>query len=114
MATVAEARYRIERAAAMKMLDARARICVAVLDLHDRLRKRGVIRKPQYYWPFTQEQLGEYVGLTNVHVSRMLRDLQADGVLRIDRQSAIIEDIKILRECASGLPHGAQLPVGEK
>ena len=109
-AILVEARFRIERAAALKILDARARICVALFDLYERLTWNGVIREPRYYLPFTQEQLGEYVGLSNVHVSRTLQRLDEDGIVRIDHRLVSIENVEGLRECASGLPHGGQLP----
>lgn len=109
-AILAEARFRIERAAAMKMLDARSRICVILFDLYERLSRHGVISQPRYHLPFTQEQLGEYLGLSNVHVSRTLRHLNEDGIVDIDQRLVIIEDLDRLRECASGLPRGVPLP----
>lgn len=111
MAILAEARYRTERAAAMKALDARERICVALFDLYERLGRYGAISEPRYYLPFTQEQLGDYLGLSNVHVSRTLQRLEEERVLRIDRRLVVIENIASLHECASGLPRGVQLPL---
>ena len=111
MGIVAEARYRVERVAAMKALDARARICVALFDLYERLSRYGSISETRYYLPFTQEQLGEYLGLSNVHVSRTLQRLQDEGILQIDHRLVIIENLKGLRECASGLPTAVQLPL---
>ena len=111
MAIATEARYRIERAAAMKALDARARICVALFDLYERLSRYGATSEPQYYLPFTQEQLGDYLGLSNVHISRTLQRLEEDGIVQINRRLIMIKDIEILRECASGLPHGVSLPL---
>jgi CRP/FNR family transcriptional regulator len=109
-AILAEARFRVERAAAMKMLDARSRICVILFDLYERLNRHGVISQPRYHLPFTQEQLGEYLGLSNVHVSRTLRHLKTDGVVDIDQRLVMIEDLDRLRECAGGLPRGVPLP----
>src|SRR5689334_19987354 len=111
MGIVAEARYRVERAAAMKALDARARICVALFDLYERLRRYGAIGEPRYYLPFTQEQLGDYLGLSNVHISRTLQRLEEDGVVQIDHRLITIENLESLRECASGLPSAVQLPL---
>jgi CRP/FNR family transcriptional regulator, anaerobic regulatory protein len=111
MGIVAEARYRVERIAAMKALDARARICVALFDLYERLRRYGAINELRYYLPFTQEQLGEYLGLSNVHVSRTLQRLEQDRILQIDHRLVIIEDLQSLYECASGLPLAVQLPL---
>lgn len=109
-AIIAEARFRVERGAAMKILDARSRICVILFDLYERLSRHGVISQPRYHLPFTQEQLGEYLGLSNVHVSRTLRRLDEDGIVRVDQRLVFIEDLDSLRECAGGLPRGVQLP----
>lgn len=110
-AIIAEARYRIERVAAMKALDARTRVCVALFDLYERMSRNGTISEPRYYLPFTQEQLGEYLGLSNVHISRVLKCLGQERVVHVDRRLVIIEDIMRLRECASGLPRGMQMPL---
>jgi hypothetical protein len=40
-----------------------------------------------------------------------LQRLQEEGILQIDRRLVIIENLESLRECASGLPTGVQLPL---
>ena len=35
--------------------------------------------------PLTQEHIGDALGLTNVHVNRMLRELREEGVLVLQR-----------------------------
>jgi CRP/FNR family transcriptional regulator, anaerobic regulatory protein len=109
VAIIAEARWRADRLAAMiGRLDAQARICVMLLDIYDRLRQRGFINHPTYNLPLTQEQIGDYLGLSVVHVNRTLRRLREDKIVLVDRQVVIIMDVDRLRELAKGLPQ----PVG--
>jgi CRP-like cAMP-binding protein len=111
MALMAEARWRGDRlAASIGRLDARTRICVLLLDVYDRLRRRGLIGRPTFNLPLTQEQIADHLGLTLVHVNRTLRRLREDRVVLVDRQVVIILDLERLREAAQGLPQPADMP----
>lgn len=111
LAQIAEARWRADRlAATIGRLDAHARICVLLLDIHDRLRHRGLINRTTFNLPLTQEQLADHLGLTLVHVNRTLRRLREEKIVLVDRQVVIIQDIERLRELAQGLPQPAELP----
>ncbi len=46
-----------------------------------RLKAAGLSEDYGYELPMTQEQLGDALGLTPVHVNRMLKALQADGLI---------------------------------
>src|SRR4051794_14799167 len=60
LAQVAETRWRADRlAASIGRLDAHARICVLLLDIHDRLRHRELINRPTFNLPLSQEQIGD-------------------------------------------------------
>jgi hypothetical protein len=49
LALIAGARWRVDRlAAAIGRLDARARICVLLVDLYDRLRRHDLITRLSY------------------------------------------------------------------
>ncbi|MGE0260184.1 MAG: Crp/Fnr family transcriptional regulator [Alphaproteobacteria bacterium] len=111
LAQIAEARWRADRlAASIGRLDAHARICVLLLDIYDRLRHRGLIGRPTFNLPMTQEQIADHLGLTLVHVNRTLRRLREEKIVLVDRQVVIIQDIERLRELAQGLPQSAELP----
>jgi CRP-like cAMP-binding protein len=113
MSLLAEARWRGDRlAASIGRLDARARICVLLLDIHDRLRRRGLTGRPTFNLPLTQEQVADHLGLTLVHVNRTLRRLREDRIVLVDRQVVIIQDLDRLRELAQGLPQSAEMPEG--
>jgi CRP/FNR family transcriptional regulator, anaerobic regulatory protein len=112
LAQIAEAHWRTDRlAASIGRLDAHARICVLLLDIHDRLRNRGLINRPTFNVPLTQEQIADHLGLTLVHVNRTLRRLREEKIVLVDRQVVIIQDIERIRELAQGLPEPAEMPV---
>jgi CRP-like cAMP-binding protein len=111
LAQIAEGRWRADRlAASIGRLDAHARICVLLLDIHDRLRHRGLINRPTFNLPLTQEQIADHLGLTLVHVNRTLRRLREEKIVLVDRQVVIIQDMERLREFAQGLPQPAEMP----
>jgi CRP/FNR family transcriptional regulator len=111
LAQIAEARWRADRlAASIGRLDARARLCVLLLDIHDRLLHRGLINRPTFNLPLTQEQLADHLGLTLVHVNRTLRRLREEKIVLVDRQVVIIQDLERMRTLAQGLPQPAELP----
>lgn len=71
--------------------DARARIAHLLCEFSVRLRAAGVIPEHSYDLPMTQGQLGDALGLTAVHVNRILRSLERDGLIeRRKRQIAIV------------------------
>jgi DNA-binding transcriptional regulator LsrR (DeoR family) len=45
-----------------------------------------LIARPTFNLPLTQDQIGDHLGLTMVHVSRTLRRLREDKVALVDRQ----------------------------
>jgi len=113
LAQIADARLRADRlTASIGRLDAHARICVLLLDIHDRLRHRGLINRPTFNVPLTQEQMGDHLGLTLVHINRTLRRLREEKIVLVDRQVVIIQDFERMRELAQGLPEPAEMPSG--
>ena len=113
LAQMAETHWRADRlAASIGRLDAHARICVMLLDIHDRLRYRELINRPVFNLPLSQEQIGDHLGLTLVHVNRTLRRLREEKIVLVERQVVIIQDIERMRELALGLPEPAEMPVG--
>jgi CRP-like cAMP-binding protein len=110
-ALLATARWRGDRlAASIGRLDAQARLCVLLLDIHDRLRRHGLISRPIFNLPLTQEQIADHLGLTLVHVNRTLRKLREEKIVMVNRQVVIILDLPRLRLAAQGLPQPADFP----
>ncbi|GEO15990.1 Crp/Fnr family transcriptional regulator [Microvirga aerophila] len=51
-------------------------------------------------FPITQGELGDALGLTTVHVNRVLRDLKRDGLVTLRGRSLHVDDWERLRELA--------------
>jgi CRP-like cAMP-binding protein len=66
--------------------DARTRIAHLLCEFSVRLKVAGLAQETGYELPMTQEQLGDATGMTAVHVNRMLKSLEREGL--IDRTSS--------------------------
>jgi CRP-like cAMP-binding protein len=78
--------------------DARARIAHMLCEFSLRLEAAGLAKDHRYELPMTQEQLADSVGLTSVHVNRVLRQLAEEGLISRNRRSVVIEDWARMRE----------------
>jgi CRP-like cAMP-binding protein len=77
--------------------DSRARVAHMLCEFSLRLEAAGMAENHRYELPMTQEQLADAVGLTSVHVNRVLRHLQEEGLIDRDRRSITITDWARLR-----------------
>jgi CRP-like cAMP-binding protein len=104
-----EVQRRIERfAAAMRRLDAAERVALALTEFHDRLWRRGLQSGMSYNLPLTQRQLGDYLGMTAIHVNRVLKMLRDERIVTVDRHVVIIADharLSTLAEARMSVPH---------
>jgi len=80
--------------------DARARIAHLLCEFAVRLDAQGLTRLEGYVLPMTQEQIGDATGLTAVHVNRMLKDLEADGLVKRNGRLVSFPDWEGLRDIA--------------
>ncbi|WP_233222077.1 Crp/Fnr family transcriptional regulator [Allosphingosinicella deserti] len=78
--------------------DSRTRVAHILCEFSLRLEAAGLAKDHRYELPMTQEQLADAVGLTSVHVNRVLRQLGEEGLISRDRRSITIEDWQRLRE----------------
>jgi CRP-like cAMP-binding protein len=78
--------------------DSRARIAHILCEFSIRLEAAGLARDHRYELPMTQEQLADAVGLTSVHVNRVLRQLGEERLISRDRRHIVIENWARLRE----------------
>ena len=61
---------------------AKARVAELLFELYRRVRRLSLSPcEDEISLPLTQEHIGDALGLTNVHVNRMLRELREEGVL---------------------------------
>lgn len=62
--------------------NAQERIADLLLELHERLTLNGLARGSAFDVPLTQEVLADALGLTSVHVNRMVQQARRDGDLQ--------------------------------
>ncbi len=77
---------------------AKLRLAHLYCELAQRLKLAGLGSESGYRMPMTQEQLADATGLTPVHVSRSLKALEADGLIRREGRFVSIPDWQRLRE----------------
>lgn len=76
------------------------RIAHFLCEIWHRLDQVGLIVGDTAPMPVTQEQLGDTLGITSVHVNRTLQILRADGVISLKNKHVIIHDMRRLRQIA--------------
>ena len=77
--------------------DARSRTAHLLCELSLRCEIAGLGPRHEYELPMTQEQLGDALGLTSVHVNRTLKALKDEGVIQRHRRSVMVDDWERLR-----------------
>ncbi|MBC7799767.1 MAG: Crp/Fnr family transcriptional regulator [Gemmatimonadaceae bacterium] len=76
------------------------RVAHLMCELYVRARNVGLISDDRFEMPLTQTVLGDALGLTAVHVNRVLRKLRLAGVMELTAGSLIIADIDQLATVA--------------
>jgi CRP-like cAMP-binding protein len=76
------------------------RIAHLMLEIHTRLKLIGRVADGTFSLPMTQQQLGEAIGMTSVHVNRVLRALKRDELLDFSYGVVKILNETKLRELA--------------
>jgi CRP-like cAMP-binding protein len=79
--------------AAISSLDAAGRLATMVLDVYTRLKRRRLITGLTYNLPLSQIQIARYLGLTVVHVNRVLRSMREAGIVSLERHCVTILDL---------------------
>jgi CRP-like cAMP-binding protein len=70
-----------DRLAAIGRTAAKARVAALLLEIRDRLRIADPHIGDSFSPGITQEEIGDATGLTAVHVNRMLRQLEEEGMI---------------------------------
>jgi CRP-like cAMP-binding protein len=78
--------------------DARARIAHILCEFAVRLEARGLTTDHGFELPMTQEQLADATGLTSVHVNRVLKGLEAEGLITRRRRQIHYDDWRALQD----------------
>jgi CRP-like cAMP-binding protein len=72
--------------------DARARTAHLLCELAMRSEQSGLGPRESFELPMTQEQLGDALGLTAVHVNRTLKSLSADTLIKRNKRAVTVAD----------------------
>jgi CRP-like cAMP-binding protein len=78
--------------------DSHARVAHLLCELSVRMQAAGLTAGHRYRLPMTQEQLADAVGLTSVHVNRVLKQLAEEGLISRERRVIVIEDWRRMRQ----------------
>ena len=79
---------------------AAGRVAHLLLELGERLKLVGLGDDGGYACPLTQEELADAVGLTPIHINRVLRQLRERGLATLSHRQLVIHDLAGLRELA--------------
>lgn len=93
----------MDRIASVGRTQAGGRVAALLLHLHERLSLIDPDRGPSFELPLTQEQIGDVIGVTSVHVNRTFRDLERRGFIVRDGMHFTLPNVPGLRALA-GLP----------
>lgn len=80
--------------------NATERVCFLLLDLYERLRVRGLVRGCTIAFSLTQADIADALGLTAIHVNRVLHGLTRQRLLTIKHHALTILDHGAVRELA--------------
>lgn len=81
-----------ERIVALGKRQARGRIAYLFFDIYWRMRSIGLAKDDLLLLPLTQVEIADTLGLTPVHVNRVLKTLTDDGLIRKTRESVKLLD----------------------
>jgi CRP-like cAMP-binding protein len=76
--------------------DAAGRMAHLVAELRARLSAVGLAADDQFEFPITQSELAEALGISTVHVNRVIQSFRAAGILNIQRSKVTLNDIEQL------------------
>ena len=96
--------YLLAQIARLGRMNALERISDLMLELHERLASSESVHGRSFELPITQETLADALGLTAVHVNRMLQAARRAGDLHWSSRSVTIPDPKALSRKIGRVP----------
>jgi CRP-like cAMP-binding protein len=100
LSTLIDAAIHREWLVAMGRRPALNQIAHLVCELFLRLQAVGLTQDKSFELPLTQAELGDVLGLSTVHVNRVIQQLRADGVITWSEKRIVIEDWSHLQQIA--------------
>ncbi|MEP6962513.1 MAG: Crp/Fnr family transcriptional regulator [Acidobacteriota bacterium] len=80
--------------------DAKSRLAHVLCELAVRLDAHGLANEMGYHLPMTQAELADALGLTPVHLNRVIRGLEVDGLLIRSKRDISFPDWERMRDIA--------------
>jgi len=80
--------------------DAKSRLAHVLCELAVRLDAHGLADDMGYHLPMTQAELADALGLTPVHLNRVIRSLEADGLISRSKREISFPDWERMRDLA--------------
>ncbi|MGA1806105.1 MULTISPECIES: Crp/Fnr family transcriptional regulator [Sphingobium] len=87
-----------DRLASLGRTSARARVASFLLDMFDRLRVTDDSITDSFDLKLTQEEIGDAIGLTSVHVNRMIRQMEQEKLISRANGRITLVDMARLEE----------------
>ncbi len=101
MATQLERLMLMDTLAMVGTASSKERVARLLLDIHARLTPLGDVVDDGFHLPITQEVMSDLLGMTNVHMNRMLRELDREGVIERQGHRVRLNDIAALKGIAA-------------
>jgi hypothetical protein len=98
-----------ERIVALGRRSARGRVAYLLCEIVWRQRAVGIAEDHAVRLPFTQTDLGDMLGLTSVHINRVLQGFRRDELITLDRRRLTLLDIERLQAIAGLTPEYLKL-----
>jgi CRP/FNR family transcriptional regulator, anaerobic regulatory protein len=89
--------------AALGRGSASERIATLLLDLRGRLHQAGLAQGAGFQMPMTQQEIADHLGLTLVHVNRVLRRLREAGIVSLQGGVVTVQEMARLSQLAAPL-----------
>jgi CRP-like cAMP-binding protein len=80
--------------------DAKSRLAHVLCELAVRLDAHGLTDHMGYHLPMTQAELADALGLTPVHLNRVIRSLECDGLINRSKRDLSFPDWERMRDMA--------------
>lgn len=87
-----------DRLAALGRTSAKARVASFLLDMFDRLRVTDDSITDSFELKLTQEEIGDSIGLTSVHVNRMIRQMEQEALISRSNGRITLLDMERLED----------------
>jgi CRP-like cAMP-binding protein len=101
-----------DRLAALGRTSAKARVAATLIELRNRRRVLDKGITSRFTLGLTQEEIGDATGLTAVHVNRMLRQLEDEGMITRENGNVTFTDERALARAANFVDRYAGLDLG--